>query len=518
MGFAFRLRDANIVAYLTRPPGTTPPRVGYWEMRSFLGGLQAQWEHAAFFSANANWISDTMNAARDAESRLTKVQERSSHEPGLQRSQYLTAEDVRDVLAGLASQLNHYELFMLVVPTNNARDEAMAFGKHAALSSRHHALVLLPHTIPEPRELSLLDPLPGLRQVIEQSLLWPGVLFWTRDDTYAFAPLSKAFALYQDLLEGLNSGDPSVAERILRDFNASAERGGEKTLLHLSDLHYGTLHATQNEAFLKASLQPVLQSVDRVVVTGDLFDSPRHEHALAFRNFRADLNLASGKDIVVIPGNHDQKVFGNSFAGLGKKFRELADLEWSSLVVDEDMRCVFYCFDSSRDADLARGRVAKNQLMDVATLYATRLASEASLRDYLQVVLVHHHPYSFETAKETWVQRGFSYIGLSDEFFLQMQDADLLLNWCARRKIPLLLHGHKHVPRFVQDRIVVGNASHDLASIGCGSSLGAEGRALAYNVLRWSPANRTWTVTFYADPGDGSGFQEEFVSLHSAEA
>jgi hypothetical protein len=57
-------------------------------------------------------------------------------------------------------------------------------------------------------------------------------------------------------------------------------------------------------------------------------------------------------------------------------------------------------------------------LIDVATLYETKLVSQMHLHDYLRVALTHHHPYSFEARAETVIQKGLAAVGLSDEAFL----------------------------------------------------------------------------------------------------
>jgi hypothetical protein len=100
-----------------------------------------------------------------------------------------------------------------------------------------------------------------------------------------------------------------------------------------------------------------------------------------------------------------------------------------------------------------------------------------------------------------------------------MDDAEEFLSWCAARNIPLILHGHKHVQRHAQQYVIYGNEqvgrrSREIAAIGCGTSLGAEGMALSYNIITWDAASGQWGVSFYADPGDGSGFSRQMVALH----
>ena len=125
---------------------------------------------------------------------------------------------------------------------------------------------------------------------------------------------------------------------------------------------------------LVASIAKEAKNVDRVVITGDLFDSPTEEGANAFRNFQSSLQRITNKDLVVIPGNHDESFKGNRLGLLGAKLKQVAELEWSSLVVDDNMRCVFFGFDSSIDAKFAaRGVVTQEQLVRIGTNYQSRL-------------------------------------------------------------------------------------------------------------------------------------------------
>lgn len=330
-----------------------------------------------------------------------------------------------------------------------------------------------------------------------------------------FVSLDDAPGLYQRMLEGFRVGTPRVSE-IMDEFARSRGDPQAKRLLQLSDLHFGSEKALENQGYLAAHLKGVLKSVQRVVVTGALFDNPKREHYLAFRNFRSDLEASTGQDLIVIPGNHDEKVRGNALRGIGQRLDEVANLEWSSLVVDDAMQCVFYCLDSSKDApDFARGRVTREQMMEIATLFETKAAAKAALRDYLSVALIHHYPYSFKAAAETRIQKALDAVGLDEERFLRMDDADQFLTWCVGRKIPLILHGHKHVARHVTDQIEwKEKVWRDVSAVGCGTSLGMEGLPLSYNILEWSPSTRKWSAWFFADPGFGTGFEEQYVAVH----
>jgi hypothetical protein len=100
-----------------------------------------------------------------------------------------------------------------------------------------------------------------------------------------------------------------------------------------------------------------------------------------------------------------------------------------------------------------------------------------------------------------------------------MDDADDFLRWCARRNVSLIMHGHKHLPRHVERAIECGEGqrARRITAVGFGTSLGAEGYPLTYNVLTWDERSQRCAATFYEDPGDGSGFARRYVALHVAE-
>jgi calcineurin-like phosphoesterase family protein len=436
----------------------------------------------------------------------------------------LAADVVAMLLRELRLEFSRFRLYGLAVGTSDSAGPLRAFAEHAAFASHEHGLFLIPDFPWSAEGLEFFDPSPVVRSIASRTDLWPGMLFWLPDGTAAFAPLADAERLFWELLKSLEAGrNRDGAARVLKAFNAAQDDGGTKRILQLSDLHFGSKQALRNQAYLSMHLRQKLPKVHRVVVTGDLFDNPKEDDALAFRNFRAELEATSGKELIVVPGNHDQKAKGNSFLGIGRKLKELSKLEWSALVVDDDIECAFYCFDSTRDAgNFARGRVDKNQMMEVATMFESKLAAKPALTDYLTVALVHHHPYSFKSEAETVIQKGLKMLGIGEEQFLQMDDADDFLQWCAGRRVRLILHGHKHVARHVEDSIEWKHGAHagyrPVTAVGCGTSLGAEGMPLAYNLLEWSPKTRKWTAAFFSDPGTGTGFEEEFVAVHSAKS
>ena len=177
-------------------------------------------------------------------------------------------------------------------------------------------------------------------------------------------------------------------------------------------------------------------------------------------------------------------------------------------MIDDSARLVLFCFNSGIDAGFANGRVTVEQLTDVAIEFEKQCHLKPQVESYLRVALVHHHPFSWDAKAETFIQKTLRVIGLADERFLAMKDSKRFVDWCGARKIPLILHGHKHLQRHVQkpaaDRVV--------DAIGCGTSLGAEGLPLTYNILAWDPNTQRWGVTFYEDV-DSYGFKPRKLAI-----
>jgi predicted phosphodiesterase len=505
MSWVFPLESANLVAYLTAAVDARPPRVRYSELHMFLGSVgETGLKRTRLISSDPGWIEAVQ---RTADAGLGCVSA-----SGKGYDEVLDDETVMRCLAPLRPLLSGYKLYALTVGDYKNDEKLAAFVDHAGYSSGSHAIFLSPN-LPFSNELDLLDPFPAMSLIAEQPETWPGILFWSRSGEACFAGLKDAYELYERLRQVFESPSHGIAiDEILR---VHRSKGQSKKLLQLSDLHFGNKDAIKNQAYVLGHLESILKEVDRVVITGDLCNGPKEDQSLAFGNFRASIHRFSGKDPIVIPGNHDQKWCGN----IGSPSGEKAKLEWSSLHLDDDMRCVFYCFDSSRDAALARGKVTRQQMMDVATLFATRSAVNAAAKDYLPIALVHHHPFSFETEPVSVLGRIFAKFGLTDERFLRMDDAEAFLGWCAKRGVQVVLHGHKHVPRHVSQMIAIqgeiGAASREINAVGCGTTLGAEGKPLSYNLILWDPASRRWSVSFFADPGDGSGFARQKVALRS---
>lgn len=510
MGARFRLEHANIVAYITsRSYGA--PRVLRQDLVDFLQAFAFEADGRLIsepFPEREPWAETIEKVARQALDRLSEI-------PGV-GSSVLPPSTVRRLLEDLQSEFAHFQLFALAV---GADDRLQQIAQDLARWPMYgQLLVLIPDYSPTNRNFEVLDPIPAFSRAIHSAPDWPGVLFWTHTGASAFARLEDAEKLGRKLVDAVHDGKrrlrsffpfPSTPafDDILHNWTRRNAREYRR-LLHLSDLHLGTRDADENQTILDAELRDIVQKVDRVVITGDLFDSPRKNHATRFVNFSTNItHLAGGREPIFVTGNHDQRMFGN----FGKNYEQVARIGSQTIVVDDACKMIYICFNSSKGGCFARGRITKSQFRQLGGEYNTHISARPELESYLPVVLVHHHPFSFDVPPETWVQHALSAIGLRDEAFLVLKDAEDLHRWCLDWKIKTILHGHKHKARYVERKVAHGADQMLLTAIGCGSSLGAAGSPVSYNMLEWDPGTRRWAASFF-ESVNGGAFRETLVA------
>lgn len=511
MGAFFRLDHANIMAYVTsRSYGA--PRVRRRDLGEFLDALAFDARRYLIpESAFEPWPEEIAEVASRAATQLRETRDFGDREtlPGLV---------VERILEGLRSELSDYSLFALAVGAGDQlRETARAIASTPLFGQ---LLVLIPEQDMTTRNFEVLDPIPAFSVALHAAADWPGFVFWTPTGASAFARLENAPELLQELELGPHDGrryrrgafpgyrGTAGFDAVLRNWTSS-RTSRSRRLLHLSDLHFGTTDATENQPLLNAELRDIVKSVDRVVITGDLFDTPNKNYAAMFAAFKHNItHLAGGREPISITGNHDQRMIGL----FGDNYKQVALIGSTKVVVDEQAQMIFICFNSSEKGSLARGKISASQFKQVGAEYRTLTAARPELRTFLPIVLVHHHPFSFDVQPETWVQRALSTVGLRDEAFLEMVDADELHRWCLDWKVKTILHGHKHKARYVEREVGRGAERMPLTAIGCGSSLGAEGSPLSYNMLEWAPDSQRWVASFY-ESVNGGAFREVVASV-----
>ena len=497
MGWYFQLEHANLVAYLTTP-GAKPPTVLFRDVASFLDGLRQGWQKT-LISSDGKWPELMGNKAAEI---FKDIPPEKAWMPDP-----VEPRELERLIGPLRDGLSNYGFYALSVFDDQSPDlnkRLDAFMQNGAYESKGDGLFLITDQW-RPLQCSFLDPFPPLQQIAKHPGNMPGVVFWT-EDAVACAHIKDAHGLLAEILDAARHSRAAISEAI-RKFSLGP---AEKRLLHLSDLHFGTKRATEMQAFLMSSIARESDQVDRVVVTGDLFDTPNEDAFNAFRNFQMQLERASKTPLLLVPGNHDESFRGNRFRWLGRLLKEAAMLDWKTLEIDDDMQCVFFGFDSALEARIsAQGIVTREQLVRVGTQYQHQLDLRPELAKYLKIALIHHHPYSWRDSEPV-------ILGYSIEDLLHLEESENFINWCCNRDVSLVLHGHKHVPRHVVDYSYREGRSHLLTSIGCGTSLGAEKRPLSYNIVSWHPESQKWGAAFFVDPGDASGFKQKYVTITNA--
>lgn len=497
MGYRFNLNHGNIVVYLTTPAAETP-RIPREHLREFLLYLHDRaayrWrDGGAILSRDPRWHERVDFEARRSLKMLDEIRSLGVLRP----------QEVAGILRPLRALLSQFRLFAMPVWRMRDPHEMDLLMERFALQEAG-SLVLFPdfHGSGD-IETAGLDALPAFDLALQQKKRWPGVLFWTDKGGAAFVTADNLHSALARIHAALISQDPNRLEREIWELGTESPSRGRR-ILHLSDLHFGSEHAHINAPFLAAELYEAVRIVDRIVITGDLFDTPRESNLAAYQRFAQELHRSSGKDPICIAGNHDSRLYGNRFGIAGFKATQLAALRWSSHVIDDDISTVFLGVDSSIGGSFARGKVGRAQMARVAAEHRNAMSVRPEIRDYLTVALVHHHPYSFETTPSTVYQRVLAAFGASDEQLMRLKDADEYVSWCARWGVSVILHGHKHKPRYeVRTIVPEGGVAHELPAVGCGSSLGAEGSPMSYVILTWKDEQKRWSATFYESRGGG---------------
>lgn len=502
MGARFDLEHVNFVAYLTADQKAKAPRTEVRLLSEFLDSV-----------ADSDRIkSTTISTSKTWQRNLQRVASR-------QRQQILTGaegvvseENVARVLDPLRAFFTGYQLYVLLIPG------AGHFGPSSELLSRSYVefvrrssvdiLVLFPYSGPD--FISVIDPFPALQSLANQPIQLPGAVFWTKQQNAVALPIADARKLFEDNIASRDASPTNLDRAICKE----AVRRTTKKIMHISDLHFGNALANSRRNYLKQHLANVAKGVDRIVISGDLFDSPKRALRDSFEEFRSDLRDMTAKDPIVVVGNHDVRLKGNALAGIGRNSEFVTDIGFDPIIVDDDLRVVFLCFNSCDGGNLARGRVTPEQRRNVAAQLEQLYRKDSAATNYLKIAVVHHHPYRYGTLPTALYERFLTRLFPDPDSPTAFENARDFVNWCATRGVSLILHGHKHVPHVVKANLQVRQVAREITIVGCGSTTGVEHKPMCYDLIGLDPVTGRFSVSFYHDPdGDGSGFSLQSLSI-----
>lgn len=234
-----------------------------------------------------------------------------------------------------------------------------------------------------------------------------------------------------------------------------------RTIVHLSDLHFGSV--------LAPALEPLLARVhaltpDLVIVSGDLTQRAREQQFREAQEYLARLP----RPRLIVPGNHDIPLYDvvrRFLSPLGRYRRFVTD-DLAPTFVDDEIAVVG--LNSARSLTFKGGRLSSAQVRRAATLFD-------ALPHHLVRIVVTHHPFDFP-------------VGLTGVSVVK--GATSALRRFAQCRVELLLTGHLHlVHRASASALVPGYDAH-LLGAGTATSTRARGEPNSFFVLRVEAGRR----------------------------
>jgi hypothetical protein len=385
-----------------------------------------------------------------------------------------------DFLRHLRSFLSDSPWFGLIIPSRENSDVDRFLCSRRFLHTLVHdvpwgssGIILQPENWGvTSKPLVLLDVFPAFRTALREATRWPGMLFWTPGGEAIF--LTFPSRTQKMIKEGaawvlsnirVTRGTPlrKLQETYYKRYPAaSPENEPTTTLLHISDLHIGSMEAVERITRLRRLLMDLVAESPKgsrviPVLTGDVIDSPNDEYYHSAREFIDFLHDIGTQHPAIVLGNHDVRKNGYLSENLRMAIRIPADhqVRW-----DDDQGIGIVCFNSVVGGKLATGKIGGDQFVDIGNAIDRKL----NWRYYTLVGALHHHPIPVE--RPSWYARPF-YERIFGRFFEktdELEDAPRFRQFAKHRAFAAVLHGHKHIPR-------IGKLG-EIGIFGCGSSVG----------------------------------------------
>ncbi|HEX8070630.1 MAG TPA: metallophosphoesterase family protein [Pyrinomonadaceae bacterium] len=231
-----------------------------------------------------------------------------------------------------------------------------------------------------------------------------------------------------------------------------------RTLVHLSDLHFGRLDERVVEP-LRAQVEA--SAPDVIAVSGDLTQRARSEQ---FKAARAFLDTLPRVPLVVVPGNHDVPLYNvwARFAQPLEKYRRYVTPDLEPFYADKEIAVLG--LNTARSFTRKSGRVNRLQMARIRE----RLCPHG---DEITKVIVTHHPFDVPPGAD------------EREVVGRARQAMETLAACGA---DVLLAGHLHVSHTGQTakRYRIRGHSALVVQAGTATSTRGRGEANSFNVLR----------------------------------
>ncbi|MDQ3117491.1 MAG: metallophosphoesterase, partial [Verrucomicrobiota bacterium] len=229
-----------------------------------------------------------------------------------------------------------------------------------------------------------------------------------------------------------------------------------RTLLHLSDLHFGRVDAALIEPLLAAAhaLAP-----DLVVVSGDFTQRARRMEYRAARTFLGRMPEPQ----LVVPGNHDIPLWDvvRRFVSPLGRYRHYISPDLMPFYQDDEIAVLG--INTARSLTRKYGRINQRQVEEAGTILA------GARPDAVKVVVT-HHPFDVPAGSRSRL----------------VGRAVMAMEGLARAGVDLLLAGHLHLHHtgLTAQRYQIEGHSALVVQAGTTISTRGRGEANSFNVIR----------------------------------
>jgi predicted MPP superfamily phosphohydrolase len=269
------------------------------------------------------------------------------------------------------------------------------------------------------------------------------------------------------------------------------------TIAHLSDLHWERRDDNTRDRLVRALK---LEKPSFLAFTGDLADNPWGlEKAKPWLlDICKDCDLDAQTRLLVIPGNHDYRAYGNlGFRPFTARPFRRSFGNWMKrrIVHLPDLGVTFFLVDSNPIMfGFARGKVGRRQLRSLRnTMRKMAPREREQIQESVKIALVHHHPLPIP------------YEG--QDPFLLLEDAHDFMQFLAENRIEVVLHGHKHrAPYSFLALGTCGGSDRILEVLGAGAGVietpDHDPRGHNFNLICIEPSGLRYVRQFFAHPGE----------------
>lgn len=259
-----------------------------------------------------------------------------------------------------------------------------------------------------------------------------------------------------------------------------------RTLVHLSDLHFGRIDPSLVEPLRRAVTQA---QPDLIVISGDFTQRARRSQFAAARAFLDSLKMRT----LVVPGNHDIPLFDivERFAAPLTRYRQYISADLEPEHEDDEMIVIGVNTARALVFPLGEGRINDRQVDRIVERLSPLPAA-------VMRVIVTHHPFDLPPGVHQRRLLGRSAIAMQR---LASVNADLFLS------------GHLHISHVshVADRYEVAGHSGLIVQAGTVSTRG-RGEQPSFNVLRFQRPEIELTRHSWVD--QAAGFTPQVVGRY----